>query len=106
VFTAPLTVDEYRALVDVKYRPGVETIPGWALHDRYGCTRGWHPAERGSRHWARSDDAFKAFVADTKERRKLALLGWQIVATTGIEDLAQLLATARGDGPAPEVGPR
>ena len=97
MFTAPLTAEEYRILVDVKYHPGAEAVQGWALRDKDGRTRGWHSHEPGSQRWAHSDDAFRAFVPDTKQRRKLMLLGYEVVATTGLEDLAKLLHTARGD---------
>jgi hypothetical protein len=44
VFTAPLTADEYRTLVEVKYHPGATSqIRGWALRDKDGRIRGWHP---------------------------------------------------------------
>lgn len=99
MFTAPLTAAEYRILLDIKYRPHAQTVQGWALHDQYGHTRGWHEHEAGSRHWAHGDDAFRAFVPDTKTRRNRALLGWTVVATTGLDDLAELLRQTRGDQP-------
>lgn len=100
MFTSPLTAEEYRILVDVKYHQGAEAVRGWALRDKYGRTRGWHPHEPGSQRWAHGDDAFRAFVPDTQQRRKLMLLGCAVVATTGLEDLAKLLHTARGDNTA------
>ena len=57
MFTAPLTAEEYRILLDIKYRPGAQTVQGWALRDQYGYPRGWHPQEAGSLCWAHSDDA-------------------------------------------------
>jgi hypothetical protein len=96
VFTAPLTIGEYRILVDVKYCPGAAQIKGWALRDKDGRTRGWHPYESESR-WAHADDAFRSFVPDPKARRKLALLGCQIVATTGVQDLTDLLHVTLGN---------
>jgi len=104
MFTAPLTIDEYRVLVDVKYHPGADHIKGWALRDKYGRIRGWHPHESGSPTWAHSDDAFRTFIPHTKQRRNLILLGWEIVATTGVHDLAQLLHATRGDNTAAEIG--
>lgn len=97
MFTTPLTTEEYRILVDVKYRPGAQAIQGWALRDQYGYPRGWHPHEAGSQRWAHEDDAFRAFVSDTAQRRHRAMLGWKVVPTTGLEDLAALLRQARGD---------
>ena len=97
MFTAPLTNEEYRILIDVKYRAGAETLRGWALRDQHGGTIGWHPYEAGSQFWARGNDAFRAFVPDTKQRRNRVLLGWEVVATIGISDLADLLRQARGE---------
>jgi hypothetical protein len=36
-------------------------------------------------------------VPDTKKRRNRVLLGWKVVATTGLGDVADLLRQARGD---------
>ena len=104
MFTAPLTIEEYRILVDVKYHQGPDHIKGWALRDKHGRVRGWHPHESGSPTWAHSDDAFRTFIPDTKRRRKLMLLGWEVVATAGICDLTQLLHATRGDHAAAEIG--
>ena len=104
MFTAPLTIDEYRVLVDVKYHQGADQIKGWALRDKYGRIRGWHPYESGSPTWAHSDDAFRTFIPDTKQRRNLILLDWEIAATTGLHDLTKLLHATRGDNTAAEVG--
>jgi hypothetical protein len=92
VFTAPLTAAEYRILVEVKYCPGAAHIPGWALRETDGRIRGWHPYESDSRNWAHADDAFRSFVPDSRERHRLTLRGVQTVATTGIQDLSDLLA--------------
>lgn len=104
MFTAPLTIEEYRVLVDVKYHQGTGDLKGWALRDHHGRIRGWHPRESGSPTWAHSDDAFRTFIPDTKRRRKLTLLGWEVVATTGICELTQLLHTTRGDHAADAIG--
>lgn len=96
MFTAPLTAGEYRIFVEVKYCPGASQIKGWALRDKDGRSRGWHPYESDNRNWAHVDDAFRSFVPDTKERRELVVLGCQIVATTGIQDLTDLLHAALG----------
>jgi hypothetical protein len=97
VFTAPLTADEYRILVEVKYHPGASQIRGWALRGTDGRIRGWHPHESDNRNWARADDAFRSFVPDTRQRRELVVLGCRIVATTGIQDLTDLLHVTVGD---------
>lgn len=102
MYTEPLSMDEYRLLVDVKYHQGAGHIKGWALRDKHGRVRGWHPHESGSPTWAHHDDALRAFIPDTKRRRKLILLGWHVVATTDISDLTQLLHAARGDHPGAE----
>jgi hypothetical protein len=104
MFTAPLTINEYRILVDAKYRQGADHIKGWALRDKYGRIHGWHPYESGSPTWAHSDDAFRTFIPDTKQRRNLMLLGWEIAATTGIQDLTKLLHAGRGDPTTTEIG--
>jgi hypothetical protein len=100
MFTQPLSAEEYRYLVDVKYRTDAHELQGWALHDDADRTRGWHPHEPGSFVWADADAAMRAFIPDTKKRRKFLLCGWTIVATKGIDDLMQLLAAARGEVPA------
>lgn len=97
MFTAPLTADEYRILVEVKYHPGASQIRGWALRDNDGGIRGWHPYESDNRNWARADGAFRSFVPDTRQRRELVDLGCRIVATTGIQDLTDLLHVTVGD---------
>lgn len=97
MFTSPLNVEEYRSLVDVKYHCGADAVKGWALRDEQGRTHGWHRHEPGSQHWAHREDAFRAFVADTRQRHRLVLQGYDVVATTGLEDLLRLLHTARGD---------
>lgn len=97
MFTTPLSAKEYRILVDVKYRPGADSIQGWALRDQHGFPRGWHPRQAGSQCWAHSEDAFRAFVPETTKRRHRVLLGWKVVPTTGLDDLATLLRQARGD---------
>jgi len=110
VFTAPLTLEEYRVLVDVKYRPDAATAAGWALADKDGRIHGWHPRQPGSPHWARHDDAFRAFVPDRKRRHHLALLGHTVRATTGVDELVTLLRHERGEAehhrtPPPDTAP-
>lgn len=97
MFTSPLNAEEYRTLVDVKYRSGADAIKGWALRDLDGRTLGWHPHQSGSQHWAHREDALRAFVPDSRERRKFVLLGYDVIETTGLEDLTRLLRAARGD---------
>lgn len=97
MFTLPLTVTEYRELVDVKYSPDAATITGWALFDSSRGIRGWHRHETGSRHWTHHDDAYAAFIPDTRKPRHCNRIGWTVSVTHGIEDLAELLRRARGD---------
>lgn len=102
MFTAPLTLHEYHVLIDVKYGPDAATAAGWALADKHGAIQGWHPRVAGSRHWSYPEDAFRAFIPDSKRRRHLALLGHTVLATTGIDELAALLRHERGE---PDPGP-
>jgi hypothetical protein len=97
VFTVPLTAAEYRILVEVKYCPAAAHIQGWALRETDGRIRGWHPYGPDNRNWAYADDAFQSFIPDSGERRRLRLLGIQIVATTGIQALTDLLHVTLGD---------
>lgn len=97
MFTLPLTAAEYRALVDAKYSPNAETLAGWALRDKQGRTQGWHQQVSGDPRWANADAALHAFITTAKERRNRALLGWHVVPTEGVEDLAYLLSATRGE---------
>jgi hypothetical protein len=97
MFTLPLTAAEYRALVDAKYSPNADTLRGWALRDKQGRTQGWHPRVSGDPHWTNADAALHAFITTAKERRNRALLGWHVVPTEGVEDLAYLLSVTRGE---------
>ena len=97
MFTLPLTAAEYRALVDAKYSPNADTLRGWALRDKQGRTQGWHPRVSGDPHWTNADAALHTFITTAKERRNRALLGWHVVPTEGVEDLAYLLSATRGE---------
>jgi hypothetical protein len=97
MFTLPLTAAEYRELVDAKYRPNAETLPGWALRDKQGRTQGWHPRVPGDPHWADADAALRAFITTAKQRRNRTLLGWHVAPTEGVDDLAYLLSVTRGE---------
>ena len=97
MFTLPLTAAEYRGLVDVKYRPNAETLRGWALRDKQGRTQGWHPRVSGDPHWTNADAALHAFITTAKERRNRALLGWHVLPTEGVDDLAYRLSATRGE---------
>jgi hypothetical protein len=97
MFTLPLTAAEYRALVDVKYSPNAETVRGWALRDKQGRTQGWHQRVPGDPHWTNAEAALRAFITTAKQRRHRALLGWSVVPTEGVEDLAYLLSVTRGE---------
>jgi hypothetical protein len=97
MFTLPLTVAEYHELVDVKYSPDAAAVTGWAFYDQHGHIRGWHRHEAGSRHWTHRDDAYAAFVPDSRKRRHYNRIGYSVAATHGIEELAALLRRARGE---------
>lgn len=97
MFTLPLTAAEYRALVDAKYSPNADTLRGWALRDKQGRTQGWHPRVSGDPHWTNADAALHAFITTAKQRRNRALLGWHVVPTEGVDDLAYLLSATRGE---------
>jgi hypothetical protein len=68
---------------------------GWALRDKQGLTKGWHPRVPGDRHWADADGALHAFITTAKQRHHRALLGWHVVLTKGLEDLTFLLNASR-----------
>jgi hypothetical protein len=55
------------------------------------------PRQPGDPHWADAHAALHAFIATAKERRNRALLGWHVVPTEGVEDLAYLLTATRGE---------
>jgi hypothetical protein len=97
MFTLPLTIAEYRELIDVKYGHDAATTTGWALYDGLNRIRGWHRQQPGSRQWAQPADAFAAFVPDTRRRQYLTRIGYTVTATHGIEELAELMHRARGD---------
>lgn len=97
MFTLPLTRAEYQELIGHKYRADAANTAGWVLRDSRGRIYGWHPQEAGSRQWAHRDTAFAAFIPDTRRRRYLARIGHTITATTGINELSELLHRARGD---------
>ncbi len=102
MFTLPLTLAEYQQLVDAKYGHDATTTPGWALYDNRGRIHGWHRHQTGSKKWAQPDDAFAAFVPDTRRRRHLARIGYTVTATLGVEELTELLHRARGDSRTPQ----
>jgi hypothetical protein len=96
MFTLPLTVREYHELLDVRYSPDA-AVAGWALYGADGRIRGWHRREPGNRHWTHRDDAFAAFIPDSRKRRHLTRIGYRVTATHGVEQLSELLRQARGD---------
>jgi hypothetical protein len=97
MFTLPLSRSEYEELVDAKYGRDAAATSGWALYDGRGRIYGWHRQLAGSRQWALRDNAFAAFIPDTRRRQYLARIGHTVTATTGIEELSALLRRARGD---------
>jgi len=97
MFTLPLTRSEYQKLIADKYRAGAANAAGWALRDGRGQVYGWHRHEAGSEQWAHRDNAFAAFIPDTRRRHYLARIGHAVTATTGIDELSDLLHRARGE---------
>jgi hypothetical protein len=68
-----------------------------ALRDKHGRIQRWHPRVAGDPHWTNADAALHAFITTAKERRNRALLGWHVVPTECVEDLAYLLTATRGE---------
>lgn len=97
MFTLPLTAAEYRTLVDAKYSPNAGSLRGWALRDKQGRTQGWHPRIPGDPHWADAYAALRGFISTAKQRRNRTRLGWHVVPTEGVDDLAYLLGATRGE---------
>lgn len=71
----PLTVDDYRKLIDAKYTP---TTTGWALIDNHGTIRGWHQKLPGDPHWDNAEHALHAFIPDSRRRAWAQRLGWSV----------------------------
>ena len=69
------------------------------------CIRDRHPRETATPTWASADGAYRAFVPDSKKRHNLALLGWTVAQTHGIDDMCKVLHAARGDATDPVATP-
>lgn len=102
MFTLPLTRSEYQELVAAKYSRNAAATTGWALRDGRGRIYGWHRHEPGSRQWAQCDNAFAAFIPDTRRRLHLARIGHTVTVTAGVDELSDLLHRARGDAQEPQ----
>lgn len=105
LYNTPLSAELYRQFTDIKYGPEPESVIGWALRDNRGRTLAWHPRETATPTWASADAAYRAFVPDGKKRHNLALLGWTVAQTQGIDDMCQVLHAARGDATDPVATP-
>lgn len=97
LYNEPLSPAMYRKFVDLKYRADAEHIIGWALRDRSGRVRAWHPRELGTAQWSSAADAYRAFVPDTHRRHTMDATGWRVQQTEGLEALSILLHRARGE---------
>lgn len=72
-----ITTEEYRALIDCKYRGN---ITGWALVDEHGGVRGWHQQIPGDRTWSDRHSAMRGFIPDSGRRMWQTRRGWVVVA--------------------------
>ena len=61
-YESAITAEEYRALVDCKYRANVT---GWALVDEHGGVRGWHQQIPGDPRWSDRHSAMRGFRSPT-----------------------------------------
>lgn len=91
----PLTAEQYRTLIDCKYRAD----QGWALLDDTATVRGWHPYVPGDPHWAHRHDAWRGFLPDSKRRAWRKLRGWTVVVDIDVEHLNAFLSQAKTEGP-------
>lgn len=97
LYNEPLSPAMYRKFVDVKYSPGAEHVIGWALRDRSGRVRAWHPREPASTQWDTAVNAYRTFVPDARRRHTMDATGWKVHQTEGLEALNILLHRARGE---------
>ncbi|MBY0290886.1 MAG: hypothetical protein K2X52_27660 [Mycobacteriaceae bacterium] len=97
MFTLPLTAAEYRALVERQVQPERRYLARLGAARQTGTHPGLAPGVSGDPHWTNADAALHAFITTAKERRNRALLGWQVVPTEGVDDLAYLLSATRGE---------
>jgi hypothetical protein len=72
-----VTAEEYKALVDCKYRGD---CTGWALVDEHGDVRGWHQQIPGDATWSDRHGAMRGFIPDHRRRRWQTRRGWLVVA--------------------------
>lgn len=100
IYNQPLSAELVRRFVEIKYSAKADHTIGWALRDDDGRTQAWHPHEPGSTQWASADDAFRAFVPDSRRRHFLTIQGWMVERTEGITDLTAVLHAARGEAAA------
>ena len=65
-YESAITAEEYRDLVDCKYRGN---ITGWALVDEHGGVRGWHQQIPGDPTWSDRHSAMRGFIPDSSRCR-------------------------------------
>lgn len=97
LYDEPLSPAMYRKFVDLKYSPGAEHVIGWALRDRSGRIRAWHPREPASTQWNNAESAYRTWVPDARRRHTMDATGWKLQQTEGLEALNILLHRARGE---------
>src|SRR6478672_7993371 len=93
-YESAITAEEYRALVDCKYRGD---ITGWALVDEHGDVRGCHPQIPGDPTWRDRHRAMRGFIPDIRRRLWQPRRGWVVVADS-LRYLLGLYLTALRSG--------
>jgi len=76
-YESAITAEEYRTLVDCKYRGN---ITGWALVDEHSGIRGWHQQIPGNPTWSDRHSAMRGFIRDSGRRLWQTLRGSVVVA--------------------------
>jgi len=76
-YESAITAEEYRTLVDCKYRGN---ITGWALVDEHSGIRGWHQQIPGDPTWSDRHSAMRGFIPDSSRRLWQTRRGWVVVA--------------------------
>jgi len=78
-YESAITAEEYRTLVDCKYRGN---ITGWALVDEHSGIRGWHQQIPGNPTWSDRHSAMRGFIPDSIRRLWQTRRGSVVVADT------------------------
>jgi len=66
-YESAITAEEYRTLVDCKYRGN---ITGWALVDEHSGIRGWHQQIPGNPTWSDRHSAMRGLIPDSSRQPK------------------------------------